>query len=176
MSLATVSKVLQGCWLSRAAFSFHCRNVFCIVASWHNQLDRMLSLFEPCVYVWVCFILGMLLFSGCPLAGLSMMLLQPWRLCVSAPFMLSQHPTGCATAVCYLPSLSNHLNLSLCDVQSKLCSWPNTDQSPVDLCQHKARPFFPPTCPWGKILDSACISMPHIPHWYASSVKYVHLA
>lgn len=108
-----------------AAFSFHCKNVCCTIASWHNHSTG-------CVACLVCVsfcILGMLLYGGCPLAGLSTLLFQPWRLCVSARLMLSQQPTGCAVAVRYLPSLSTAL-IFLCTMFG-LNSAPDQTQ-PID--------------------------------------------
>lgn len=67
--------------------------------------------------------------------------------------------------------------ICLC-AMSSLNSAPDQTQA-IECCRSLSAQgqtfFFPPTCPWGKILDSSCISMPHIPHWYASSVKYVHI-
>lgn len=92
---------------------------------------RCFAFFEPCVYMWVCFVLGMLLWSSCPLAGLSMMLLQPWRLCVSALFMLSQHPTGCLLSVVCLLFLTTLI--CLCAMFS-LNSAPDQTQA-IECCQ-----------------------------------------
>lgn len=66
-----------------------------------------------CVCVDFFFVLGLLLCGSCPLAGLSTLLLQLWRRCISARLMLSQHPTGCAATVCYLRYLSTTL-ICLC--------------------------------------------------------------
>lgn len=96
------------------------------------------------------------LYGGCPLPGLSSLLLRPWWLTLSAQVTLSQQPVWCAVGVSY-PSSRWTTLIFLCMLLGLNCSWSNMTHRVLSVSV-STRPdiIFPPGCPWKRKKNVLC--------------------